>query len=95
MVASASALMAWKSKIFMDPLGSRLFSRQNISDQAIHTRSLNSDKIKIPVPGYPDLAVNLMATAWNENLNLRSATTLGSAKKAAKQWAKSLLKHRT
>ena len=91
MVASASAIMAWKSKIFMDPLGSRLFSRQNKFDNAIHTRSLNSDKIKIPVPGYPDLAVNLMATAWNENSNLRSATTLGSAKKAAKQWAKSLL----
>ena len=29
MVASASALMAWKSKIFMDPLGNRLFSIQN------------------------------------------------------------------
>ena len=42
-------------------------------------------------PGYPNLAMNLMANAWNENGNLRCATTIGSAKKAAKQWAKSLL----
>ena len=69
----------------------RIFSVQNISSNAIHTRSSKSDKVKIPVPGYPNLAVNLMATAWNENIDLRSATTLSSARKAAKQWAKSLL----
>ena len=90
MVASASAVMVWKSKRFMDSLGRRFFSLENKSS-SINTRSSKSDKIKIPVPGFPNLAVNLLATAWNENTNLRTATTLGCAKKAAKNWAKSLL----
>ena len=51
MVASSSAMMAWKSKRFMDPLGHRLFSVQKKSSNVIQTRSLQSDKIKIPVPG--------------------------------------------
>ena len=42
----------------------------------------------MPVPGYPNLAVNLMATAWNESPELRNSCTLGSAKAAAKKWAK-------
>lgn len=46
--------------------------------------------IQTPVPGYPSVAINLMAMAWNENTDLQSATTIGSARKAAKTWAKSI-----
>ena len=90
MAASASAQMVWKSKKFMDPLGKKLFPTKCIDTKAIHARSANSERIKIPVPGYSNLAVNLMATAWNENSDLRSSITLGSAIKAAKQWARSI-----
>ena len=88
MMASASAQMAWKSRQNMDPLGNRLFSEKNTTD--INLRSTKSDKIKTPVPGYPNVAINLMAMAWNENTDLQSATTIGSARKAAKNWAKSI-----
>ena len=91
MVASASAILVWKSKHFMDPLGKHLFPILNINSAHIHdTRSTKCDKIRVPVPGYTELAVNLMATAWNENSDLRNASTLGSAKIAAKKWAKTL-----
>ena len=88
MMATASAQMAWKSKQYMDPLGNRLFSGGNTTD--INLRSSNSNKIKTPVPGYPNVAINLMAMAWNESIDLQSATTIGSARKAAKTWAKSI-----
>ena len=89
MMALASAVMVWKSKLSWDPLGKCLFPAQNINANTVNTRSSKSDKIKMPVPGNPNLAVNLMATGWNENPELRNATTLGSAKTAAKKWAKS------
>ena len=63
---------------------------QNKNLSSVNTRSSNSDMIKVPVPGYPSLPVNLMATAWNENPELQNASTLGSAKTAAKKWAKLL-----
>ena len=88
MVASASAIMMWKSKQFMDPLGQRLFPVQIINEDGVILRSSKSDKVKLPVPGNPNLAVNLMALAWNENPELRKARTLGSAKLAAQKWAK-------
>ena len=76
----------------MDTLGNLLFPPQNINaDDQIIRRSSKSDMIRPPVPGYPDLAVNLMATAWNENISLRNATNLGSAIKASRQWSKSIL----
>ena len=90
MAASASAVMIWKSKLCGDPLGKKVFPVQSIDQNAVNTRSSQSDKIKIPVPGYPSLAVNLMATAWNEIPELRKASTIGSAKRAANNWAKSL-----
>lgn len=90
MVASASAIMTWKSKISWDPLGKQLFPAQNINVNAVNTRSSKSDQIKMPVPGNPSLALNLMATAWNEIPELRNASTLGSAKAAAKKGAKSV-----
>ena len=56
---------------------------------SIH-RSHVSEKIKTPVQGNDNLAVNLIATAWNENPELRAAATLGTAKIAAKKWARTL-----
>ena len=90
MVATSSAVTAWKSKVHMDSLGQRLFPVQIINDDARITRSFTNDQIKTPVPGYNNLAVNLMAGAWNENPELRNSSTLGSAKTAAKNWAKAL-----
>ena len=90
MVATSSAVTAWKSKFHMDSLGQRLFPVQIINDESKITRSFKNDQIKTPVPGYYNLAVNLMAGAWNENPELRNSTTLGSAKIAAKNWAKAL-----
>ena len=82
--------MVWKSKSSRDPLGKRLFPEKNINLSSVNTRSSKSDVIKVPVPGYPSLPVNLMATAWNENPELQNASTLGLATTAAKKWAKSL-----
>ena len=90
MAAASSAVMAWKSKLNNDSLGQRLFPIQNINEDTKITRSFMSDQIKTPVPGYQNLAVNLMAGAWNENPELRNSFTLGSAKIAAKNWAKKL-----
>ena len=90
MVAYSSAVMVWKSKQLMDPLGKRLFPVRIIDEDARITRSTYSDMIALPVPGNPSLAINLMATAWNENSELRNAKTLGSATTAARKWAKAL-----
>ena len=89
MAASASAIMVWKSKLSRDPLGKRFFPEKN-NLSSVNTRSSKSDVIRVPVPGYPSLPVNLMATAWNENPELQNASTLGSAKTTAKKWAKLL-----
>ena len=78
--------MAWKSKLNNDSLGQRLFPIQNINEDTKITRSFMSDQIKTPVPGYQNLAVNLMAGAWNENPELRNSLTLGSAKTDAKNF---------
>ena len=71
-----------------NPLRKRLFPVQDTNLNSVHTRSSKSDKLQMPVPGYPTLAVNLMATAWNETPELRNSRTLGSAKAAANKWAK-------
>ena len=65
MVAATSATRVWKSKKWMDPLGCLLFPPQ-ISSMNMPTRSENSTKAKIPVPGFGVLAANLLARAWNE-----------------------------
>ena len=92
MVASTSAIMVWKSKMSMDPLGSLIFPNTVISNSPgkMSTRSTVSNKAKLPVPGFDTLAVNLMARAWNESPNLQNASTLGAAKSAAKMWSRSL-----
>ena len=88
MVASSSAIMLWKSKMRMDPLGSLIFPNSN--GEKFFTRSTVSNKAKLPVPGFNTLAVNHMARAWNDAPNLQNASTLGAAKSAARMWSRSL-----
>ena len=92
MVASTSAILVWKSRARMDPLGSLLFPNTALSSapEKMSTRSTDNNKAKLPVPGYDTLAANLLARAWNEVPNLQDASTLGAAKSAAKSWARSL-----
>ena len=89
MVASTSATMVWKSKSWMDPLGSLLFSSQNTEHFMCH-RSDVSGKAKIPVPGKSNLAVNLLARSWNDSPELQTAATIGAAKTASRKWARTL-----
>ena len=89
MVASISALMVWKSKNRMDSLGSLLFPTQTHNHGMTH-RSESKCLARPPVPGSDIIAANLLAKAWNEAPDLRSASTLGAAKSAARKWAKSL-----
>ena len=92
MVASTSAIMVWKSRARMDPLGSLLFPNTALSSalEKMSTRSTENNKAKLPVPGYGTLAANLLARAWNEVPNLQDASNPGAAKSAAKSWARSL-----
>ena len=91
MVAAASATMVWKSKTLMDPLGSLLFPIKTASPtKNMVLRSDLCPNAKQPVPGYGNLAANLLARAYNEVPNFHNVTTLGAAKTAAKNWAKSL-----
>ena len=86
-VASIMAIMLWKSKQAMDPLGIRLFSeppRNRI------TRFSSSDNICQPVPGQSTLASNVMARIWNTVPGLQSAPTLGAAKSITQKWAKTI-----
>ena len=90
MVASTSAMMVWKSKKCMNPLGSLLFPEKSDLQLKRQTRSYNDGKAKLPVPGYGTLAVNLLARSWNDATNLQNAPTIGAAKSAANTWARSL-----
>ena len=87
MVATAAATMIWKSKMIMDPLAKLLFPEQTTN---ICTRSESSNKAKLLVPGSSTLAANLLARAWNESPILQSASTIGAAKLASINWARSL-----
>ena len=88
-VASITAVTVWKSKQSMNPLGQCLFKEPNKSRT---TRSDFSTEIRPPVPGYPMLATNNMARIWNDVPELRSASTLAAAERAACKWAKGLPK---
>ena len=54
------------------------------------TRFAESDKIHLPVPGYPNLATNIMARVWNSVPELRNAKTLGAARVISRKWAKTI-----
>ena len=71
----------------MNLLGCRLFKKR---PNLMKTRSVYSNKIDIPVLGYPNLPMNLMAKVWNDVPELQSATTLASAKRISQKWAKSI-----
>ena len=88
-VASITAVSVWKAKQSMNPLGQCLFKEPNKSRT---TRSDFSTEIRPPVPGYPMLATNNMARIWNDVPELRSASTLAAAERAAGKWAKGLPK---
>ena len=91
MIAYTSAVTIWKSKMSMDPLGSKLFPSKMINpSRNIVTRSKSSNQAKAPVPGCSILAVNLLARTWNESSELQSAKNLNAAKRAARKWASSL-----
>ena len=76
----------------MDPLGRVLFTKkvQSVSG-GVSTRSENSCKAKLPVPGCRTLAANLLARLWNASPDIQSAVTFGAAKKAARKLSKSLV----
>ena len=92
MVAYTSAITVWKSKLWKDPLNTVLFpSKVANLVEGVSTRSENSFKAKIPVPGCRTLAANLLARLWNESPDIQKAETLGAAKKAARNLSKSLV----
>ena len=84
-VTSAMAILTWKSKQLMNPLGVRLFSLRN---NMINTRSAESKNICAPVPGFQTIPINLMARIWNKVPGLQTATTVGEAKTFVKKWAR-------
>ena len=71
----------------MNPLGQCLFQEKT---SVRLTRAQTSKEIQVPVPGYPNLACNIMARIWNNVHELQSATTLGAAKAIARKWAKDI-----
>ena len=86
-VASITAITVWKSKQSMDPLGKCLFQkRPNLRA----TRSATSKEIRPLVPGYPNLAANIMTRVWNDIPELQNASTLGAARTISRNWAKKI-----
>ena len=67
----------------MSPLGF-LFQNQ-LSEKS--TQSASHNKLRQPVPGYPESAANKLAQVWNA-MNLSNAKSLGQAKSLAHQWYK-------
>ena len=92
MVAYTSAVTVWKSKKWTDPLSRVLFTKKVTSvSEGVSTRSVNSCKANLPVPGCRTLAANLLARLWNKSPEIQNAETLGAAKKAASKLSKSLV----
>ena len=86
-VASIVAVTVWKARQSMNAIGHCLFQdKQSLRS----TRSATSKEIRPPVPGYSNLASNIMARVWNSIPKLQSASTLGSAKTIARKWAKGI-----
>ena len=72
---------------FMDPLGHFLFQeRPSIRPK----RSQYAREIQQPVPGYPTLAVNVMARIWNSIPELENAFSVGAAMSISKKWARTI-----
>ena len=47
-------------------------------------------EIQQPVPGYPTLAVNVMARIWNNIPELESASSVGAAMSISRKWARTI-----
>ena len=84
-VASVMAVRVWKAKQSMNPLGQCLSKEKNSMKV---TRFQNSQEIQLPVPGYPNLATNLMARLWNSMPELQCASSLSAARNTSQKWAK-------
>ena len=81
------AVLTWKSKQVMNPVGVRLFcERKNKKN----TRSAESTNICPPVPGFQTLPMNIIARIWNKVPGLQNATNLGAAKSLANKWARTI-----
>ena len=85
--ASAMAVLVWKSKQSMNPLGKRLFPEKGNKRNTRFTESMN---INLPVPGFHTLPSNLLARIWNSVPGLQTVTTLGAAKRLTRNWAKTI-----
>ena len=79
--------MVWKARLAMNPLERCLFP-----ERSRITRSVTSINASQPVPGYPYLATNHMARAWNSIPGLSTTTTLAEAKRKSRKWAKTIPK---
>ena len=86
-VANIMVLTAWKAKQTMNPLRKCLFPERSISRIM---RSVNSTCASQPVPGYPVLATNLIAKAWNSVPDLSASASLVEAKRKIRKWVKTL-----
>ena len=85
--ASALAILLWKSKQAMNPLGLCLFPEKHIVRP---TRLAKSNNISPPVPGIQWLPSNVMARIWNTVPEIQTAKTLGAAKSIVRKWANGL-----
>ena len=85
--ASAMAVLVWKCKQSMNPLGSCLFAEK---ENRRNTRLAESLNICPPVPGFKTLPSNLMARIWNTVPGLQTATTLGAVKSIVRKWARTI-----
>ena len=86
-VASIMAITVWKAKQSMNPLGQILFKD---SPNLRSTRSETSKDIRPPVPGYPNLASNIMARVWNSIPELHVTSNLCTARSISRKWAKGI-----
>jgi hypothetical protein len=91
MVVTATAMEAWKSFHSKDgesgrrnPVGELLFSRKIASSRSL--RAATAGEIHVPLRGHTTL-VRQAAVIWNRVPELRLASTLAEAKRAAKSFA--------
>ena len=86
-VASITTITVWKAKQSMNPLGHCPFQER---PSLRSTRSTTSKEIRPTVPGYPNLASNIMARVWNTIPELQNTPTLGAAIAISRKWAKGI-----
>ena len=84
---SCLAVLVWKCRQAMNPLGIRLFAERG--NKRI-TRLAESKNICPPVPGFPALPSNMMARIWNTLPGLQTATSLSAVKLISRKWARTI-----